>query len=297
MCLWRGHGDVPSPSAAGAAPMPGCAAPGDAMGGSQSNAPTPAAPRVAGEGAQPGADSAGALQPAWPSLLQTGFAHESRLFTRAEATGCHQRRPHAGVTHADPPEPEEDGSRRREAAPPERGHRRVRGCPGGWGCRVPSLPWGSPVGSGRGTGWGEHSGSNLLPRVLPAPATPLPGRSYVGAAQKDGHNSAQGQAPALELGTRRGQHCHTRGADSHPGQQQRARRKLYLAAGICLFFMVGEAVGECWVQGPEGGSLWGHPEWLPRAPLVLIPCCGCGQSSVLAFCGSKHPVGPRCGMG
>lgn len=153
------------------------------------------------------------------------------------------------------------------------------------------------MGSGRGTGWGEYSGSNLLPKVLPAPATPLPGRSYVGAAQKDGHNSAQGQAPALELGTRRGQHCHTRGADGHPGQQQRARRKLYLAAGICLFFMVGEAVGECWVQGPEGWSLWGHPEWLPRAPLVLIPCCGCGQSSPLAFCGSKHPVGPRCGMG
>ncbi|NWV17620.1 ZNT2 protein, partial [Origma solitaria] len=49
--------------------------------------------------------------------------------------------------------------------------------------------------------------------------------------------------PALELGTRRGQHCHTRGPGGHPGQQQRARRKLYLAAGICLFFMVGEAVG------------------------------------------------------
>uniref|UniRef100_A0A8C5IBW4 Solute carrier family 30 member 2 n=1 Tax=Junco hyemalis TaxID=40217 RepID=A0A8C5IBW4_JUNHY len=48
--------------------------------------------------------------------------------------------------------------------------------------------------------------------------------------------------PALELGTRRGQHCHTRGHGAHPGQQQRARRKLYLASGICLFFMVGEAV-------------------------------------------------------
>uniref|UniRef100_A0A8C9UB02 Solute carrier family 30 member 2 n=1 Tax=Serinus canaria TaxID=9135 RepID=A0A8C9UB02_SERCA len=55
--------------------------------------------------------------------------------------------------------------------------------------------------------------------------------------------AAQGQEPALELGTRRGQHCHTRGTGGHPGQQQRARRKLYLAAGICLFFMVGEAVG------------------------------------------------------
>ncbi|NXF10026.1 ZNT2 protein, partial [Smithornis capensis] len=49
--------------------------------------------------------------------------------------------------------------------------------------------------------------------------------------------------PALELGTQRGQHCHTRGPDGHPGQQQRARRKLYLAAGICLVFMVAEAVG------------------------------------------------------
>ncbi|NXS14363.1 ZNT2 protein, partial [Neodrepanis coruscans] len=49
---------------------------------------------------------------------------------------------------------------------------------------------------------------------------------------------------ALELGTRHGQHCHTRWPDGHPGQQQqRARRKLYLAAGICLVFMVGEALG------------------------------------------------------
>ncbi|XP_053942463.1 proton-coupled zinc antiporter SLC30A2 isoform X3 [Cuculus canorus] len=66
------------------------------------------------------------------------------------------------------------------------------------------------------------------------------GRSYLGATEKNG---VQGQEPSLELGARRGQHCHTRGATSHPGQQQRARRKLYLAAGICLVFMVGEAVG------------------------------------------------------
>uniref|UniRef100_A0A8C5TJI9 Solute carrier family 30 member 2 n=1 Tax=Malurus cyaneus samueli TaxID=2593467 RepID=A0A8C5TJI9_9PASS len=79
-------------------------------------------------------------------------------------------------------------------------------------------------------------------RHLLSDTPPLAARSYVGAAHKDGHNAAQGQAPALELGTRRGRHCHTRGADGHPGQQQRARRKLYLAAGICLFFMVGEAV-------------------------------------------------------
>ncbi|NXF31260.1 ZNT2 protein, partial [Nyctibius bracteatus] len=49
--------------------------------------------------------------------------------------------------------------------------------------------------------------------------------------------------PVLELGARRSRHCHTRGATSRPSQQLRARRKLYLAAGICLVFMVGEAVG------------------------------------------------------
>ncbi|NWQ84765.1 ZNT2 protein, partial [Columbina picui] len=49
--------------------------------------------------------------------------------------------------------------------------------------------------------------------------------------------------PTLELGPRRSQHCHARGATGTPGRQQRARRKLYLAAGICLVFMVGEAVG------------------------------------------------------
>ncbi|XP_075029305.1 proton-coupled zinc antiporter SLC30A2 [Calonectris borealis] len=69
------------------------------------------------------------------------------------------------------------------------------------------------------------------------------GGSYLGAVQKNGHNSVQGQAPALELGARHSRHCHARGAAGRPGQQQRARRKLYLAAGICLFFMVGEAVG------------------------------------------------------
>ncbi|XP_063033281.1 proton-coupled zinc antiporter SLC30A2 [Melospiza melodia melodia] len=60
---------------------------------------------------------------------------------------------------------------------------------------------------------------------------------------KDGQSAEHGREPALELGTRRGQHCHSRGRGAHPGQQQRARRKLYLAAGICLFFMLGEAVG------------------------------------------------------
>ncbi|XP_032058081.1 zinc transporter 2 [Aythya fuligula] len=67
--------------------------------------------------------------------------------------------------------------------------------------------------------------------------------SYLGTVQEDGHGSLRGQAPALELGTRRRRHCHALGAADHPGQQQRARRKLYVAAGICLVFMLGEAVG------------------------------------------------------
>nr|XP_038023153.1 zinc transporter 2 isoform X2 [Anas platyrhynchos] len=67
--------------------------------------------------------------------------------------------------------------------------------------------------------------------------------SYLGTVQEDGHSSLRGQAPALELGTRRHRHCHALGAADHPGQQQRARRKLYVAAGICLVFMLGEAVG------------------------------------------------------
>ncbi|XP_064028842.1 proton-coupled zinc antiporter SLC30A2 isoform X1 [Pogoniulus pusillus] len=67
--------------------------------------------------------------------------------------------------------------------------------------------------------------------------------SYLGAVQKNGHNSLQGQVPALALSPQHGGHCHTRGASSQPGQQQRVRRKLYLAAGICLVFMVGEVVG------------------------------------------------------
>ncbi|XP_064254698.1 proton-coupled zinc antiporter SLC30A2 [Passer domesticus] len=168
--------------------QPGCAAPGGSRGGGPRAIPHPQQPPGSrARGPSPGQ----ALQPAWPSLLQPGFAHESRLFTRAKATGCHQRRPHAGVTRADP------RPRRRMAAGDEKRHLLSEGTGGG----------------------------------------------YAGAARKDGQSAERGQEPALELGTRRGQHCHTRGAGGHPGQQQRARRKLYLAAGICLFFMVGEAVG------------------------------------------------------
>uniref|UniRef100_A0A8B9VIW4 Proton-coupled zinc antiporter SLC30A2 n=1 Tax=Anas zonorhyncha TaxID=75864 RepID=A0A8B9VIW4_9AVES len=81
-------------------------------------------------------------------------------------------------------------------------------------------------------------GAPLSPRCHPSPC-----RSYLGTVQEDGHSSLRGQAPALELGTRRHRHCHALGAADHPGQQQRARRKLYVAAGICLVFMLGEAVG------------------------------------------------------
>ncbi|XP_057896040.1 proton-coupled zinc antiporter SLC30A2 [Melospiza georgiana] len=69
------------------------------------------------------------------------------------------------------------------------------------------------------------------------------GGRCVGKDGRDGRSAEHGREPALELGTRRGQHCHSRGRGAHPGQQQRARRKLYLAAAICLFFMLGEAVG------------------------------------------------------
>lgn len=153
--------------------------------------------------------------------------------------------------------------------------------PGGAGDLLSPLPhgaprWGPLEPSGRGRGLGVCSGSNLLPKILRTPprlqplTTLVPSRSYLGTAQKNGHNSVQGAAPTLELGTRRSQHCHARGATGTPGRQRRARRKLYLAAGICLVFMVGEAVGE-W--GAWGRSPSGHPKGLPpgtgRAPLCF----------------------------
>ncbi|NXA41476.1 ZNT2 protein, partial [Eudromia elegans] len=48
---------------------------------------------------------------------------------------------------------------------------------------------------------------------------------------------------AVELGAQRGRHCHAPRAAPGPHGQQRARRKLYVAATVCLVFMVGEAVG------------------------------------------------------
>ncbi|XP_067167533.1 proton-coupled zinc antiporter SLC30A2 isoform X1 [Apteryx mantelli] len=72
------------------------------------------------------------------------------------------------------------------------------------------------------------------------------GGSYLGASQKTGHNSAHGRAPdagAVELGPRGSRHCHAPRAAGSRGDKQRARRKLYVAAAICLVFMAGEAVG------------------------------------------------------
>lgn len=102
-------------------------------GGVPEESPHSGSPPGGGQGAQPGAGTAGALQPAWPSLLQPGFAHESRLFTRAEATGCHQRRPHAGVTAPTPAQPEERRRRRRRMAPGEEKRHLLSDGPGGYG--------------------------------------------------------------------------------------------------------------------------------------------------------------------
>ncbi|XP_068773460.1 proton-coupled zinc antiporter SLC30A2 isoform X2 [Struthio camelus] len=72
------------------------------------------------------------------------------------------------------------------------------------------------------------------------------GGSYLGVSQKPGHNSVHGQAPdagAVELGAQGSRHCHSPRAAGSRRDKQRARRKLYVAAAICLVFMVGEAVG------------------------------------------------------
>uniref|UniRef100_A0A8U8B6C8 Proton-coupled zinc antiporter SLC30A2 n=1 Tax=Geospiza parvula TaxID=87175 RepID=A0A8U8B6C8_GEOPR len=94
---------------------------------------------------------------------------------------------------------------------------------------------------GSGGYGGARGAGGAGPRCSAAPERGLGGSGLGGALRV--RPKPPSPEPALELGTRRGQHCHTRAAGGHPGQQQRARRKLYLAAGICLFFMVGEAVG------------------------------------------------------
>lgn len=122
----------------------------------------------------------------------------------------------------------------------------------GWGPRGQSRPfrertWGrGRVGAELNAKSGLQVPSSLPPSRPPAgcPDVTRPRRSYLGMAQKHAAGSAQGQAPTLELRARHRRHCHAGGAGSDPRQQQRARRKLYVAAGICLIFMVGEAVGE-----------------------------------------------------
>ena len=88
------------PPPRGLRPFPGAWFLVGAGGGSRSNPPPPpAAPWVPGIGPTPGLAAASALQPAWPSLPRHRALHTSpRRFTRAEATGCHQRRPRTGVT-------------------------------------------------------------------------------------------------------------------------------------------------------------------------------------------------------
>lgn len=136
-------------------------------GGSLSNPPTPSAPRGAGEGAQPGPGSAGALQPAWPSLLQRdlhtnpGSSHEPRP---PAATS-------AGHTPGSPEEEEEMAAGDEKRHLLSEGTGGYGGARGGPGCRAPSLLCGSRVGSGRGTGsGGEHSGcAALSPKPPRAP--------------------------------------------------------------------------------------------------------------------------------
>lgn len=119
----------------------------------------------------------------------------------------------------------------------------------GWGPLKPSVQ-GEELGKGTCRSRAEckeRAAGPLLPPPHPPAGCPdvtCPRRSYLGMAQKHTAGSAQGQAPTLELSARHRRHCHAGGAGSDPRQQQRARRKLYVAAGICLIFMVGEAVGE-----------------------------------------------------
>lgn len=177
--------------------------------------------------------------------------------------------------------------------------------PGGAGNLVSPLPhgaprWGPLEASVWGRGWGCVQGPACSPKSsqphrLQPPTTPVPGRSYLGIAQKNGHNSVQGAAPVLELGTRRSQHCHSRGATGTPGRQRRARRKLYLAAGICLVFMVGEAVGE-W--GVWGWSPLGHPKGWPPGCGPGPPLLSTGVPTRVTWpvpgLGWGPPMPPRC---
>lgn len=232
-----------------------------------------------GRGAQPGAGTAGALQPAWPSLLQPGFAHESRLFTRAEATGCHQRRPHAGVTRADPrPSP------RRMAGGDEKRHLLSEG-PAGYGgaggargCRAPSLLCGSRVGSGRGKGWGgafrvPQNRASPKHRLCPAgPTWGLRGRTGTTRHSRDRSQPWSWGHGVASTATRGGTAATPAGSSGRAGSSTWPRAsassswwgKPWVSAGcgVCWGVPVGSPRGAA--QGPScpGSLLWVWPELL-----------------------------------
>lgn len=132
--------------------------------------PPPSAPPVPGEqGSGHGRFAAGLALPPRP-----GFAHESPAShgprpPAATATGHAPGHPHRGTVPAPAPR-EDDGSRRGETASAERGHRRVRGCPGGLGTWGPLFPMGLPGGAP----WRHLSGEGVggVFRVQPAPQNP-----------------------------------------------------------------------------------------------------------------------------
>ncbi|KAM3829356.1 proton-coupled zinc antiporter SLC30A2 isoform 1-T7 [Vipera latastei] len=78
--------------------------------------------------------------------------------------------------------------------------------------------------------------------------TGVESRSYLGVSEKDFHGSVVGFVPglsSLELDLKGNLHCHSSWASSNGNnaEQNRARRKLYLASAICLVFMTGEVAG------------------------------------------------------
>lgn len=52
-------------------------------------------------------------------------------------------------------------------------------------------------------------------------------------------------ANSIELERYVSQHCHRSASDTENREKLQARRKLFIAAIICLIFMVGEVVGKC----------------------------------------------------
>ncbi|XP_044527286.1 zinc transporter 2 isoform X1 [Gracilinanus agilis] len=75
-------------------------------------------------------------------------------------------------------------------------------------------------------------------------------RSYSGAPWQNGANPISLPEPgvdlqAIGLDSQSNQHCHAQQGLSNPydAQKERARRQLYVAATICLVFIIGEVVG------------------------------------------------------